>query len=370
MSIKYTINKFNTIYTRKTVLYNNNRLKTILIIQLIDTFLSRYIIFNKDKITLNTVQFRKIYGNNYKRYIEYLIDNNFIYLYKNYSSGRHSKIYKLTDNVKENKFITTSVKVPQKIQNKINLYNTNTPKIENYIKDKLINDLHKINIDYDNANYWIENNITDEKPLLVNSANILKIHKKDLYYSFDKFGRFHTNFTNLKKHIRENYLTINGNKLKEIDIVNSQPFFLYILMKKEGFTNFDNFDSDVMNGVIYDKIMQQYNLKRKEVKVNIYSVLFGRNMTKRKWDNIFNNLYPNVYKWITEYKKKHKNYKIIAQTLQSIEADFIFNNVIPQVIAYNKNIPLLTVHDSVIVPDIYYEDVEKIFKNALNNIIN
>ena len=369
MYIKYTLSKFNELYTRKTINYNGNRLKTINLIQLIDMFLIRYIIFNKDKVKINATILKTIYGNNYKAHLQYLLDNNFIYLYKNYSTNRHGKIYKLTDEVKSCNVITTSVNVPKRLQQKIEKYASET-NLDNHIKQKLINDLYKIDIDYNNAKYWIDNNITDNKAYLVNSTNILKIHNKDIHYSFDSYGRFHTNFTNLKKHIRENYLTINKRKLKEIDITNSQPLFLYILMKNEGFKNFNGFDHDVLTGRIYDRIQNEYKIDtRKEVKINIYSVLFGRNLTKKKWDSIFNDKYPEVYKWIVEYKKKYKNYKIIAQTLQTIESNFIFKKFIPQIYAYNKNIPLITVHDSIILPDIYYDNVLTIFKSCFHEII-
>lgn len=370
MYIKYTLSYFNELYTRKTINHNNTRLKTIYLIQLIDMFLIRYVIFNKDKITINATILKTIYGNNYKAHLQYLLDNNFIYLYKNYSTSRHGKIYKLTNEAKQSNIITTSVNVPKRLQQKLEKFATQT-NLDNHIKQKIIDDLYKIDIDYDTAKYWIDNNITETKPYLVNSTNILKIKNKDIHYSFDSYGRFHTNFTNLKKHIRENYLTINKNKLKEIDITNSQPLFLYVLMKNEGFTKFNGFDHDVLTGIIYNEIQKEYKIdSRKEVKVNIYSVLFGRNLTKKKWDSIFNNKYPDVYKWIVQYKHKHKNYKIIAQTLQTIESDFIFKKFIPEIYAYNKNIPLITIHDSIMLPEIYYDNVYKIFQNSLHHIVN
>ena len=47
--------------------------------------------------------------------------------------------------------------------------------------------------------------------------------------NFDDFGRFHTNYTILKKEIRNNYLTISNEMLIEIDVKNSQPLFFAVL---------------------------------------------------------------------------------------------------------------------------------------------
>lgn len=371
MNLKYISTNLLDIYSCKYINYQNHRLKSINMINIIDMFLLRYIMFNKDSMTLNSRYLKKLYGSLYSKYIDYLIEHNFIYLYKNYSAGLRSKTYKLSDNIKNNKIITISVKIPKRLQTKIDNFNFDRSKeISSYVKEKMINDLYRFDIDLESSKKWIDRNlIEDSKSYLSNLTVAKKIANKNLYYSFDDYGRFHTNFTTLKREIRENYLTFNNEKLKEIDITNSQPFFLYILMKSTGFKDFDQFDSDVLSGVIYDKISQKTGHDRKTVKPNIYSVLFGRNMNASYWNDLFGNLYPNVYKWIKEYKKQHKNYKIIAQTLQSLESEFMFSKLLPNIIAHNKNIPILTIHDSILIPERYYHEIYDIFIDSINEII-
>lgn len=369
--MKYVSPLFEDIYLKKTVIYKGTRLKSVNLVYMIDLFLNRYIFFNKDNIKLNSKILKWFYGGNYYKYIEYLIDNNFIYLYKNYSVGNKSKCYKLTDKAKNKGYISANIDIPQKMQQKTNLMNKNFSSVDDVIKNKLINDLYKIKLDIDKAKSWIDNNIDkDDKAYFVNTSICTKISNNDLYYSFDNYGRFHTNFTVLKKEIRNSFLTIDDEKLKEIDITNSQPFFLYLLMKEKGFTEFNSFDTDVLSGKIYDKIKDISGSTRKEVKVNIYSVLFGRNMTKNYWNKLFNSLYPEVHEWIINYKKENKNYKIIAQHLQALESEFMFKQLIPEIIAYNKNIKLITIHDSVMIQEKYYSEVKKIFLNCLNKLIN
>jgi hypothetical protein len=51
----------------------------------------------------------------------------------------------------------------------------------------------------------------------------------NFYYSVDdNVGRFHSNLTNIKKELR-NYITYDDQKLVNIDIKNSQPFFSTLL---------------------------------------------------------------------------------------------------------------------------------------------
>jgi hypothetical protein len=369
-NLKYISPILKDIYTKKYINYKETRLKTINMINIIDMFLNRYICFNKDNMKLNSRVLKSLYGNSYVKYIEYLMEYNFIYLFKNYSSGIKSKCYKLTEKTKRNGYLSITVDVPKKLYDKTIQLNIANNLISDTLKNKLIKDLYKMDLNIVGAKQWIDNNIDiNDKAHLMNLNACNKIAIKDIYYSFDNYGRFHTNYTILKKDIRNNFLTFGKDKIKEIDITNSQPFFLYLLMRQNGFIKFNGFDTDVMTGVIYDKIKDISGKDRKEVKVNIYSVLFGRNMSKNYWNILFNNLYPDVYEWICAYKKQNKNYKIIAHKLQRIESNFIFNKLIPNVLAEYNNLPIITIHDSIIIPEYAYVKVKTIFIQSLNELI-
>lgn len=374
LDTKYISNLFESIYTKKIINYNGHRLKTTFLINIIDMFINRYLFFNKDNIKLNSRILKHLYGNNYSKYIDYLVENEFIYLYKNYSAGYRAKCYKLTDIAKQKTYLTANVSIPLRLKNKQDIMNAaNVNDIDNTIIDKLIKDLYNVDIDINKTNEWINSNIDiDSKSYFVNTTNCEKILNKKIYYSFDTYGRFHTNYTTIKKEIRSNFLFIDNQPLKEIDITNSQPFFLYLMMKQSGFNNFNGFDLDVLNGVIYEKLREKSNnvYTRKEIKVNVYSVLFGRNNNNRYWNTLFKEVYPEVFEWIKNYKKENKSYKIIAQKLQAIESNFMFKTLIPKIIIFNKDIRLITVHDSILLKEEYYEDVKNIFNSCLVEIKN
>lgn len=368
---KYSSPLFQDLYTKRNIIYQEAKLKTVYLINIIDTFLHRWQFFNKDNMKLNTRTLKSLYGSTYPKYIDYLIENNFIMLWKNYSAGFKAKTFKLTEQAKTAGTILVNIDIPDKLLSKITAINMSFNKIDNWLKLKLIQDLYKVTINNTLVKNWLDNNIEKtDKAYQVNLIACNKISNKDIYYSFDNFGRFHTNYTVLKKEIRNSLLKIDGYDVKELDITNSQPFFLYILMRNEGFTKFDGFDKDVLNGKIYEKLKDISGKTRKEVKVNVYSVLFGRNMTKDYWNVLFDKLYPDVYKWIREYKKRNASYKIIAQELQRIESNFIFNSLIPNVLLYDKNLPILTIHDSIIIPEYAYDDVKIIFNNTTEELVN
>ncbi len=370
MQLKYISPLNQEIYTKRYIIHNGKRLKTINIINLVDMFLSRYIMFNRDTMKLNSRILKWLYSSLYVDYIDYLIESDFIVLHKNYSVGRKSKTYKLTKTIKDNGYLSVNIELPIKLQNKIESINSNYDGITDVIKLKLIKDLYKTKLDYDGAKNWIDNNLEkDTRVSFINTSTCNKINNGDIYYSFDNYGRFHTNFTVLKKEIRSQFLKLDGEDVKELDITNSQPFFLYLFMKAKGFTNFNNFDNDVVSGKIYERLKEITGASRKEVKVNVYSVLFGRNMTKNYWNNIFNNLYPEVYEWICKYKKDNKNYKIIAHELQKIESDFMFKKLIPKIIE-THNIPIITIHDSIIIQKKCYDDIKAIFINELIKLLD
>lgn len=370
-SSKYISPLFQDLYTRRYITHDGTKLKTVYLFNIIDMFINRWQFFNKDNMKLNTRTLKSLYGSTYPKYLDYLIQNDFIFLWKNYSVGLKAKSYRLTENAKRAGTMTVNIEMPDKLINKMRNINMSFNSVDDYMKKKLIRDLYEVDIDLDGARQWLDDNIDkNDKAHQVNMVASNKIKNKDIYYSFDNYGRFHTNFTVLKKEIRNRFLRFGEHGISELDITNSQPFFLYILMRDSGFTAFDGFDVDVLTGHIYERLTGVSGKTRKEVKVSVYSVLFGRNMTKDYWNVLFGQLYPNVYKWIKEYKKKNKSYKVIAQDLQKIESDFIFNNLIPNVLMKYRDLPIITIHDSIIIPDYAYDNVKVIFRDTKLDLIN
>lgn len=343
---------FDSIYTQKIINLDGTRVKTENICHIVDLFANRYLSFNKDSIKLNSRILKKVYGSNYPKYIGYLIDHKFICLHKNYSVGRKSKTFKLTPEAKAAGFVHGNVNISEKLLKRAQVLNDRYEHTDIAIKLKLVTDLNKVRIDLDGAMKWIDSNLSkDEMSYHVNMNNVAKIARGDIYHAFDKYGRFHTNFTTLKREIRERFLTMDGCKIHELDIKNSQPFFLYILLKRNGFKDWDGFDLDVLDGVIYDRFVTRFGVDRKQAKVETYKILFGRNRTKTDMATFFKMMYPSVYEWMVSYKREVKSYKVLAGELQKIESHFVFNALIPELLRVKPDMTMITIHDSVIIPE-------------------
>jgi len=246
------------------------------------------------------------------------------------------------------------------------------------IRAKLIESLDKVDIDYDGAMKYIdllkEQNKIDDSKYRMNIISIENINEKNIYFNFDDYGRFHTNYTILKKEIRNEFLSIKNEIVSEVDISNSQPLFFAVMLKKalpeiNGDTK--RYFELVKNGLLYDDIIHNSTIQsRSEAKEMIYKVLFGDNKkANRRVNKVFRNLYPSVYEYILEFKDQRKNYKELSHELQKMESEFIFNTVVKDIFKNYPEIILFTVHDSIIFPKSYEERVRAIFNKHFQNLI-
>lgn len=381
--LQFVSKDFQYLTQQNKIQYKNINLKCSYLINIIHELLIKYY-FNNNidvKFNLSSVILRKKYGEHYNYYVQYLCDNGFMSLVSKYYVGKKTNSYKLStkniyDVIRWKNYDKILLK---KLKNRYetSITEMNESSIPPDIREKLINSLYKINIDYDNAIDYL-NSLKNEKKIdnqkyQRNLISIDNINNKDIYFNFDDYGRLHTNFTILKKEIRANYITINNEIVTEIDIHNSQPLFFGVLLKKSlSQINGDSkkyFDL-VKSGLLYDDIIYNSKIDRKEAKSLIYKVLFGDNKNVNLNANkIFKNLYPSIYEYILEFKEQKKNYKELSHELQRMESKFIFNEVIKEIYDKYPNIILFTVHDSIIFPKSYEEKIKNIFDKHFQNLI-
>lgn len=369
----------------KKLKYKDYILKCEYIINIIHELILKYYFTNELCHNLISVILKKKYGKLYNIYIEYLVSVGFMSMVSNYFVGKKAKTYKLGITNLDIVRHKTTDKILLKKYKKDYLYKTFTTQQESNIpielRKQLINDLYHVEIDYDKAYDWLlseKNNKTISlDKYFKNLSSIDGVKTNHIYFKFDSYGRLHTNFTVLKKYIRQEFLTIDGEYLTEIDISNSQPFFFAIYLKQE--IGEDNFNAEVKkyvecvkNGLIYDEMFEKYPNKinsRTEAKILMYKVLFGNNLDNKKESIIFKSLYPSVYEYIKEFKKITKNYKFISHELQKLESDFIFNCVVTEIKKKIPNIRLFTIHDSIVFPKKYKEEVNIIFNTNIKKLI-
>ena len=204
---------------------------------------------------------------------------------------------------------------------------------------------------YNNAFYF-----TEPDSYNANFYSICNYRDSNYRFHTDKSNRIHTNLTNLKSDFRR-FLSVQGEKLGQVDIKNSQPLFLYLIIKD----NADISDSEkqeyrqlVEEGRFYEMFMEKLNLtadKRDEVKEMTYKYIFygeSRNMDNR-YLNLFREKFPNIMKFINQVKKP--DYKQFAILLQKAESRFVIGKVVPEFIQRNTTSQefISTIHDSIVV---------------------
>lgn len=383
-SLQFISKDFQYLIGQNKIEYNGVNLKTSYLINIIHELLIKYYFSNniETKFNLSSTILRKKYGEYYNYYISYLCDNGFISLVSNYYVGKKTKSYKIVSkyayDVLRYKNTDKFILKKQKHRNETSITETNRSSIQPNIREKLVDSLNKINIDFNGAMNYLNNlnnnNLIEISKYQKNLISIENIRDQNIYFNFDDYGRFHTNFTILKKEIRNGFITINNEIISEVDIKNSQPLFFGVILKKQlPHINGDTkkYFELVKKGLIYDDIIANSPIKnRRDAKELIYKVLFGDNLKSSKKSNkIFRDLYPSVYEYILEFKEHRKNYKELSHELQKMESDFLFNKVIKEIYETYPEIILFTVHDSIIFPKSYESKIQTIFNKHFEKLI-
>lgn len=382
--LQFVSKDFQYLTQQNKIVYKGINLKCSYLINIIHELLIKYYFSNNVdiKFNLSSSILRKKYGEFYNYYIQYLCENGFMNLVSKYYVGKKTNSYKIVSNhiydvVRWKSFDKFLLK-KTKNRYESSITETNKSSINPNIRKNLVDCITKIKIDYQGAMDFLNNlknkNLIEESKYQKNIISIENINSNNIYFNFDDYGRFHTNFTILKKEIRNEFLTINNEILTEIDLKNSQPLFFAVLLKDElAEINNDTqkyFDL-VKNGLLYDDIIANSEINdRNEAKELIYKVLFGNNFrSNRKENKIFKKLYPSVYSYICEYKDLRDNYRELSHDLQRLESDFIFNKVVKEIFETYPEIILFTVHDSIIFPISYREKIEIIFNKHFRDLI-
>lgn len=191
-----------------------------------------------------------------------------------------------------------------------------------------------------------------------------------------RYGRFHSILTGLCKELRP-YLTINGQRLCEIDVVNSQPYFLALVLIEQFAgdlrradaldlcpPDLRNFAKETTGGGFYETLMEEGGPPRDEVKPLVFKILYGPEglMQHSELTEVFKETFPSVFYKVIDmkrnppegekayYQKKYKNkpkfYKWVGGALQKKESEVIIRGLCERLRVEYPDVPILTVHDS------------------------
>ena len=344
-------------------------------------------------VPLNTKYLKSVIGTKTDSYIKTLSNGGFIISDEKAIPGKKSYHYKLNSYYggeiseieipPDNKLFRKILKHQRKKSAHINRL---SPHIQQMRKEFL-----KMELDYPRAIEWANNQDNYAKRVsYLNSINLIQDKRLRRFSRNKTNNRLDTNLTNLKSDLRQ---FIIGDYVS-IDLKNSQPFFLSILLesiiynkgslcwylsnhnlsktfgikglravqkihqnsKNSNLVDLMEFKNAVISGIFYDHFKGSFSeeVSRDKVKDIMFKVLFSKNNDYSKFKRFvpyksdkerFKATYPTVYN-IT-HQLKEKSNSVLPILLQKIES-YIFIDCISKELVRNNIIPL-TIHDSVII---------------------
>ena len=66
------------------------------------------------------------------------------------------------------------------------------------------------------------------------------------------------------------------------------------------------------------------------------------------------------------YKKEFGSHKVLAHELQRAESNLVYNKIIKKIMLIFPDVKIVTVHDSIIFPKIWRNEIEQIFDYELS----
>jgi hypothetical protein len=211
---------------------------------------------------------------------------------------------------------------------------------------------------------------------------LTRIQNGEWKHNFDETaGRYHSNITNMPKDLRR-FIEIYGQRITtNIDIKNSQPYFIILLLTNPGkiahlakdkylrmfLESLQISDSEdikryitlVTAGKLYEYLWKQFKARglhfesRDGVKKVVMQILFDYNSHMPIARQIFAELFPVVHEIFNRLRgskkgDKFESFKRFSILLQSIEAEVMLKKIYPRIIKELPEVVALTVHDSIL----------------------
>jgi hypothetical protein len=193
-------------------------------------------------------------------------------------------------------------------------------------------------------------------------------------------GRIHTNVANLPRQCRR-HLRLAGRELESVDVATCQPLLLAIFLRGVAFGEAEGwsrrrrvreeavaspkplcqgysdgglsiFERDCLEGTVYGRLENQtdYALTREEVKRMFLAVVYGHPADARTRVGLaIERLYPAAFDAVRQTNRRH-GVGYLPRRLQAVESGVMIRGVAARILEERPGMPLLTLHDAVVVP--------------------
>lgn len=380
--------------------------------------------FENGFVPINCREIQRIISNDPKTYLKTLEKYELIQSDNLYSRGNKSLYYLINPAILTN---TNIVEVKPGCSLYCSLWTqkknerTNDSKLEPYLKE-MRKAFMNMSFDYEAALKLISSVSDNVKRNSYKIAMLQLIDPRERYFKRNLTNnRLDTNLTNLKKDLRQ---FIKGDFVS-IDLVNSQPFFLFLLIDVFGqkdlltlncntiltdnlrdiplcseiklksivkrfglqqikecaksrkinemafFTNLTKYKNWTCSGLFYDNFIKHFANKydRDAIKKIMFAVLFSQNEIHSHYRRSVpyekeKKLFAEVFPVISEITTilKRKDHSSLAIYLQRVEAEIFIDNIAKR-LCENGIVPL-TIHDSVIVETKYQSKALQIMQGV------
>lgn len=223
-------------------------------------------------------------------------------------------------------------------------------------------------------------------------------------------GRLNTSFTSLASCMTK-YLRLDGERMKGLDICNSQFLIFAVLLKncksagkmfkfleKNGYMDseilgkgqqfkalrevieklqnivvkakksddFNTFIIQCEGGTVYDDFAKAASITRQQAKAAFFHLLFGGG-GETEYSKLFAQIYPSVIAIVNRFKSQI-GYELFSVMLQKIESIYFVKIILPM--CYAQNILCLTKHDSLFTTERNFKKMERIFNEVMTKNFN
>lgn len=257
-----------------------------------------------------------------------------------------------------------------------------------------------LNLKYPNKDVILNGKDTEKKLKLIKLLNCYKSLNSHIFKSSESYGRIYMPFQYVQSDFRKCIRIGHNEKIIEVFDIHCCFVFLtaklfYSLYDSDEILNeckkiIELCDDDIYKEILdYNKILYSEE-NRKRIKSNVMRWLFSNRKDRYisiktnndifLIDDFFKHNFPNFYRNVVFYKetnffKENENGKIIKETKSELsykcfemESKIMFDNVLPFLHKKYKEIPFISLHDAIYIPERFKHQIENI-KNDVNIIM-
>jgi hypothetical protein len=182
---------------------------------------------------------------------------------------------------------------------------------------------------------------------MVYNTRLNAINDGFLFFKRNKTnGRLDSNLTSLPSFLRP--FIKSDERLMNIDIKNSQPYFLYTLIRKN--PTIDEVEllrymELVIGGTLYDYLKDEYNnrfnkfLDRNQMKKMLFKIYYSKTTSYSAYKDFYSSIFPTIMQYINSENEVFHN--TLSVRLQTTESFAVLDTIMPIL-----EVKPYTIHDS------------------------